>query len=172
MSAIKNSVVTLRVYGDDLIPEDITRMLGVLPTYGVTKGQEKISKKTGKSMINRQTGKPIVAKSGMWQYSASDREPEDIDGQIKEIFSKVSADITVWQSITKKYQTNLFCGLFMSEENDGLSISPQSLAILAERGIELWFAIYAPSRNISPIDPCPCNSGKTFAECCAPKANA
>jgi hypothetical protein len=32
----------------------------------------------------------------------------------------------------------------MSETNDGLSVSPQSMATLAERGVELWFDIYAP----------------------------
>jgi ribosomal protein L19 len=81
----------------------------------------------------------------MWRLCASNRKPEDIDGQIREIFSQITADVGVWQSITKQYRVNLFCGLFMSETNDGLSISPQSLAVLAERGIELWFDIYAPT---------------------------
>ena len=92
---------------------------------------------------------------------------EDIDGKIQ--YSQLSADIALWQSITKKYSANLFCGVFMSETNDGLSISPQSMAILAERGVELWFDIYAPLRDsLDPTDLCPCQSGKIYAECCAP----
>jgi Domain of unknown function (DUF4279) len=135
MSAVERSVVTLRICGDDLDPHDITEKLGVPPTRAETKGQE---------IIGRKTGTARVAKSGVWRLCASDRQPEDIDGQIREIFSQASADIAVWQSITKKYHADLFCGLFMSETNDGLSISPHSMAILAERGVELWFDIYAP----------------------------
>jgi ribosomal protein L19 len=135
MSAVKTSTVTLRIYGDDLVPQEITKMLGASPTHPKIKGEKTVGRKTGKTYI---------AKSGIWQLGASDREPEDIDGQIREIFSQVSADVSVWRSITKKYRVNLFCGLFMSETNDGLSISPQSLAVLAERGIELWFDIYTP----------------------------
>jgi hypothetical protein len=162
MSAIHHSIVTLRIYGDDLVPQDITKMLGALPTHSVAKGQE---------IVGRKTGKVRVAKTGMWRLCASDREPEDIDGQIREIFSQITADIAVWQSITKKYRANLFCGAFMSETNDGLSISPQSMAVLAERGIELWFEIYAPLQDIAPTDLCPCKSGKTYEECCATKTS-
>jgi ribosomal protein L19 len=135
MSAVDHSIVALRIYGDDLVPQDITKMLGVSPTHAETKGQE---------IVGRKTGRVRVAKSGMWRLSASDRKPEDIDSQIREIFSQVPADVAVWQSITKKYRVNLFCGVFMSETNDGLSVSPQSMATLAERGVELWFDIYAP----------------------------
>lgn len=136
MSAIETSTVTLRIYGDDLIPQEITKLLGVSPTHAVTKGQE---------IVVRKTGRVRIAKSGMWSLCATDREPEDLDGQIREIFSLITADVAVWQSITKKYRVNLFCGLFMSEANDGLGIAPRSLAVLAERGIELWFDIYAPA---------------------------
>ncbi len=135
MPAIESSVVTLRVCGDDLIPQEITDMLGVAPTRAEIKGQE---------IIGRKTGSVRVAKSGIWRLQAADRQPEDINGQILEIFNMISADVKVWQNITRKYRAELFCGLFLSTTNDGLSISPQSLAYLAERGIELWFDIYAP----------------------------
>jgi hypothetical protein len=135
MSAIQKSVVTLRICGDDLAPQNITDMLGVPPTYAQIKGEE---------IVGQKTGRVRVAKSGLWNLCASDRQPEDIDGQIREIFEMTSAEITVWQSITNKYEADLFCGLFMSKTNDGLTLSVQSLATLAERGIELWFDIYAP----------------------------
>jgi hypothetical protein len=151
------------MFGDDLNPREVTKILGITPTKAWAKGE------TGKHIVGPKIGDVRTAKTGMWQLCASDRKPEDIDGQIREIFNQISADVAVWQSITKKYHVNLSCGLFMSETNDGLSISPQSMAILAERGIELWFDIYAPSEDIAPTDLCPCKSGKTYAECCAPK---
>jgi hypothetical protein len=159
MSAVHHSIVTLRIYGDGLVPQDITKMLGA-PSTRVKIKDASVGSKTGK------------IKPPMWRFIASDREPEDIDGQIQEIFGQLSTDVSVWQSITKKYHVNLSCGLFMSKTNDGLSISPQSLVTLTERGIELWFDIYAPLRDVAPTNLCPCNSGKTYAECCAPKTSA
>ena len=135
MAQLQKSVVTLRIYSDDLVPQQITELLGVSPTHAKSKGEKTVGSKTGKEYI---------AKSGIWRICASDREPGDLDGQIREILSQVTADRSVWQSITTKYRVNLFCGLFMNETNDGVAISPQSLAALGERGIELWFDIYAP----------------------------
>jgi hypothetical protein len=140
-------------------------LLGTEPTYSCTKGE------TGKHITGPKVGDERIARSGMWNLQIDYRKPEDLDGQIKEIFSRTSADLSIWRSITKKYRVNLSCGLFMSTDNDGLSLSSHSLTLLAERGIELWFDIYAPLHDISPTDPCPCNSGKTYAECCATKTS-
>ena len=90
----------LRIMGDDLIPGEITRLLGAPPTCAQTKGD----KITGKM-----TGHVRIAKSGMWSLCASDREPEDMNGQIDEILSRVTTDLAVWQTITKKYHSDLFC---------------------------------------------------------------
>jgi hypothetical protein len=37
---------------------------------------------------------------------------------------------------------DMFCGLFMKNENEGLSLSAESLAMLGERSIELSLDIY------------------------------
>lgn len=133
MAQLHKSAVTLRISGDDLIPEEITRLLGVSPSQAQTKGDKIIGKKTGNVRI---------AKCGMWRLCASDREPEDMDGQIQEILSQATDDLAVWQSLTKKYQADLFCGLFMRVGNEGLTISSESLAALGARGIEMGLDIY------------------------------
>jgi hypothetical protein len=134
MAQLQKSAVTLRIMGDDLIPDEITKLLGASPTHAQTKGDKIVGKKTGHVRI---------AKSGMWRFCASDRTPEDMDGQIQEILSQMTGDLTIWQSVTKKYHADLFCGLFMRESNEGLTISSQSLATLGARGIEMGLDIYA-----------------------------
>lgn len=134
MAQLQESAVTLRIAGDDLIPDEITELLGTSPTHAQTKGDKIVGKKTGHVRI---------AKSGMWSLCASDREPEDMDGQIQEILNQMTGDLTVWLSITKRYRADLFCGLFMRESNEGLTISSQSLAALGARGIEMGLDIYA-----------------------------
>jgi hypothetical protein len=55
----------------------------------------------------------------------------------------MTVDIGVWQGIAKRYHIDLFCGLFMADTNEGLTISSQSLAALGARGIEMGLDIYA-----------------------------
>ena len=104
MAQLQKSVVTLRIMGDDLIPDEITTLLGASPTHAETKGDKIVGKKT--SFVR-------IAKTGMWRLWALDREPEDMDGQIHEILNEMTADLIVWRTITKKYHADLFCGLFM-----------------------------------------------------------
>jgi hypothetical protein len=78
----------------------------------------------------------------MWRLFATEREPQDLDGQIDELLSKLTDDFNVWASIAEKYKLDLFCGLFMRGSNEGLSISPKSLAALGLRQIELGLDIY------------------------------
>ncbi|RYD62713.1 MAG: DUF4279 domain-containing protein [Verrucomicrobiaceae bacterium] len=136
MAQLHMSAVTLRICGDDLISDEITRLLGASPTRAQTKGDE---------IRGNAPGKVRIAKAGMWRLSAVDREPEDIDGQIREILSLLTNDLAVWQNITNRYRADLFCGLFLKVSNEGLSISATSLEALGARGIELSLDIYGGS---------------------------
>jgi hypothetical protein len=122
--------------GDELIPTDITNLMGCEPTRSYKKGDIKIGKVTGTERIK---------KSGMWLLEATIAEPENIDGQIEEILSKLTQDFSIWQTLSKKFTIDIFCGLFMEESNEGLSLSPKTLSALGDRGIEIGFDIYSPS---------------------------
>jgi hypothetical protein len=154
------SNIALRIIGDDLVPEEITALLGALPTSAVIKGEK------GKHITGPKVGYVRVARSGMWIFEAPDRELKDMNGQIREILSQMTDDLAVWQGITKRYRVDLFCGLFLSDYYGGVTLSPESLAALGERGIKMGLCIYAEGREVLPNDPCPCRSGKSYAECC------
>src|SRR5262245_24944824 len=125
MAEVRTSAAALRVSGDDLVPGAITSMLGVQPRSAHVKGEKIVGSKTGQVRFT---------KSGLWMLNVFDREPADVDGQIREIFQRTTQDLNVWREITKKYRVDLFCGLFFEGDDVGLSISPQSLAALGERG--------------------------------------
>jgi hypothetical protein len=141
MAQVQRSVVSLRISSDDLIPDEITRLLGATPTHTQIKGEKIVGKKTGHVRI---------AKFGMWRLSASDREPEDMDGQIREILSQTNSDLSVWRSIAQKHEIDLFCGLFLRVSNEGMTLSPESLSALGERGIELGLDIYSGDDEDEP----------------------
>jgi Domain of unknown function (DUF4279) len=134
MAQVQKSVVTLRIAGDDLVPDEITKLLGAKPTATQIKGEK---------IVGRKTGHVRFVKMGMWRLDASDREPEDMDSQIEEIFSQATSDLTVWRSIGEKYQIDVFCGLFLGGSNEGMTLSAHSLAALGERGIAMGLDIYS-----------------------------
>lgn len=74
----------------------------------------------------------------------TESSPEDLDGQIAELLSKLTPDLDMWARIGARFEVDLFCGLFMSNDNQGLSLSVTSLDALSRRGIELSLDIYGP----------------------------
>ena len=122
--------------GDDLIPEEISSLLGAEPTRAQRKG-EALAAKSGVR----------IARSGGWQLHATDTEPEDLDGQVVELLGTLSQDMLVWESLADRFRIDLFCGWFMKEGNEGVSISPATLRALGQRGIELGLDIYAPATD-------------------------
>jgi hypothetical protein len=134
MAALCQSVASLRIAGDALDPTEITRLLGAEPSRGQVKGQA----------LPSQSG-TRVARIGMWSLKATATEPEDLNSQVAEILGRLSSDLEVWKSLGDRFEIDLFCGWFMGGSNEGVSISPETLIALGERGIELGIDLYAPS---------------------------
>lgn len=136
MARLARSVATLRIIGDDLVPDEVSKLLGGTPTRAHRKGDEIPLR-----------GAQCLARTGMWRMAATETVPEDVDAQISEILGKLTPDLESWRSLASRFRVNLFCGLFMEEGNEGLSVSPSNLIALGERGIELDLDIYAPNAD-------------------------
>lgn len=135
MGHLHHSEATLRVFGDDLNPEEVSSLLGAEPTYMCRKGDARAL--TG--------GRVIIEKRGSWRLSASRREPENLDGQVLELLGRLTQNLEVWKELSTRYEVDLFCGVFMESSNDGLPLSPMTLLALGERGIKLDLDIYGTS---------------------------
>ncbi|HEY0683647.1 MAG TPA: DUF4279 domain-containing protein [Steroidobacter sp.] len=134
MAVISRTVATLRISGEELDPEEVSALLGHPPDKAQRKGDE---------IVGRNTGTVRIARFGMWRLRAPDAEPGDLDAQVSHILGKLTDDLTVWKHIASRFQVDLFCGLFMDKEIEGLSMSPRSLLLLGERGIEIGLDIYS-----------------------------
>jgi hypothetical protein len=133
MAALHKSVATLRIGGDALKPDAVSKLLGCQPSFAFAKGDIKPSKI-----------RPIVRKSGMWALEATKRQPDDLDAQITEIFSRLPADLAVWARLRQDFDMDIFCGFWMRESDEGMTVSVGTMKILSERGIRLGFCLYAP----------------------------
>lgn len=132
MVAFDHSLATLRFFGDELLPDEISALLGATPTASHQKGQE---------FKGSHSGTVRIARTGSWRLSAPRREPEDLEAQIFEILDQLTGDLAVWQSLAR-FRPDLFCGLFMGSSNDGVSLSPRALLALGQRDIELGLDVY------------------------------
>jgi hypothetical protein len=128
------SEATLRLFGDDLNPDEISALLGCEPEEAWRKGDERF----------RRSGEPTgyFRKTGHWRINSGRLEPADLDKQINELLRSVTSDVNVWRSLSERYSMDLFAGIFMSTGNDMLELSASTLAALGNRGISLMFDIY------------------------------
>jgi hypothetical protein len=162
MACIGKSAATLRISGDDLVPEDVSILLGSQPTTSYRKGDVK----------SMRSGGELKRKTGSWSLQTADHEPENLDMQVAELLGGLTQNLDIWVALSQRFKLDLFCGLFMECTNEGLSLSPETLRQLGVRGIEIGLDIYAPIREVMNHEPCPRGSGRTYGVCCAPKIEA
>ena len=125
--------VGLRIFGDDLDPDEITRLLGIEPTGSARKGD---THRTA-------SGRNVVARSGSWRLDAG--VPGDLNTQIGALLAKLPTDPSVWRKLSRRYKCEVFCGLFLRDGNEGTGLQPQVLSLLGERCLRLGLDIYGDS---------------------------
>lgn len=145
MTLVCKTVACLRFVGDDLDPDEISSALGKEPTYARRKGDVWLSPK----------GLRRTAKSGIWILNADDAEPGDLDQQVAALFSGLGDDFSIWRNFAKRYRGDIYAGVFMSQSNEGLNMSPLTLNSIGIRGLEFGLDIYSniddEPKNVSQI---------------------
>jgi len=124
----------LRIGGDSLKPDAISRLLGCSPTLAYVKGRIEPSK-----------GKAIVRETGGWHLDAAEQQPGDVNAHVSELFRRVNNDVSAWATLSGRYEIDLFCVYFMSETDESLEVSAATLKVLGDRDIKLELSIYAPT---------------------------
>ena len=133
MAHVHISKLSLRIRGDTLVPEELTALLGATPTFSYVKGEEVIINKAGRVRI---------ADTGMWLLNVDDHSPENLDGQLHELFDRLTDDLDVWRKLDEDFSVDLFCGLFTQYLNEGFSISANVMQLIADRRLPIGFDIY------------------------------
>jgi hypothetical protein len=132
---IDQAKVSLRIFSDDLEPDEISCILNCEPTY---------KSKKGEIIVGPVTGNQRIAPIGMWSLESAEDESVDLEEQILTLLSRMSGDLNVWKALTQKYKVDLFCGLFLDEVNRSFWLTPEVLKAITERNLKIGFDIYAP----------------------------
>ncbi|HTM19921.1 MAG TPA: DUF4279 domain-containing protein [Kofleriaceae bacterium] len=133
---VDTASVTLRFFGDDLDPADISRILGAEPT---------ISRRKGDRIPDGRT-----AETGSWLLSAEPMSRSSLESQIDSLFARLTQEAGLWRPLALKYRGDLFCGLWSLEWNCGAELSAEMLQRISARGLRMCFDIYYVDSNGEP----------------------
>ena len=127
--------VSLRIFGEDLVPDTISSQLNCMPTEARLKGDVKVCGK-----------KKIVFEDGSWRLH-SKTDNVDLENQIISVLSQVTDDLKVWEKLTKQFKVDIFCGIFFSDINGGFGLSSRVSEMLSKRNLEIGFDLYFLDEN-------------------------
>jgi uncharacterized protein DUF4279 len=125
--------VSLRIRGDALDPEFLTQQFGVTPSLSARKGETVV-----------RHGRESAEKTGVWVYRLEVPPATELGEVIALLLEVFPEDSTLWGEITSAYTADVFCGIFLQDENQSTVVEPEILAALARRGLPLSFDFYAP----------------------------
>lgn len=127
--------VSLRLFADDLDPDEVTRLLRRTPTRAERRGDEL----PGRCHM--------VARTGSWRLKSDRDEGDELEAQIAALLDSLPDDLAIWawlRDLCAAGTMDLFCGLFLKEFNRGLDLSPGLLRRIGERHLRLSLESYGP----------------------------
>jgi hypothetical protein len=122
--------IELRVTGDNLDPERITRMLGVPPTVAARRGE---AIDIG--------GVPVMQRTGVWTYALPASPEWELGDAIDTLLDRLPHDPALWESLASWASVAVICGLFIHDADRAADLAPDTLARLAERRLALSLQI-------------------------------
>jgi hypothetical protein len=122
--------IELRVSSDDLDPDRITRMLGVVPSAAARK-DESVDV----------DGVPVTQPTGVWRYALPASPEWELSDAIDTLLEQMPADPALWESLSGWADVAVICGLYVHDVNRGADLHPDTLARLAERRVALRLEI-------------------------------
>jgi hypothetical protein len=126
--------VSLTIRADNLVPDDVTRLLLVKPTHSQVKG----------SPLSTRTG-AAIAKFGSWTAKLVSTETDewDVTEAVRTLIARFPQAPAVWKLLPAGVQIRLSFGLHLETRNQGFSIPADILQFAADRNIDLDFDIYS-----------------------------
>jgi len=124
--------VTLRIYCDQLQPDEVTEFLGILPSKTQIKGQN------NQLRINK-----LYERNGWFLTTKDILSSKDCRRHIDYLVDKILPIKSKLQSlIDSGSKIDISCFWESKSGQGGPTLSKQQLLKLAELGVELWFDIY------------------------------
>lgn len=125
--------LTLSIGGDHLDPDEVTRILGITPSFAARKGDQRAA-----------GGGVVTQRTGIWLLRLTEApSPEwTLADAIETLLSRLPSDLEVWKGLAARFEVSLSCGLFLDGWNQGLVLPTSLLRQIADRHLDLDLDIY------------------------------
>lgn len=127
---IERTNVSLLIYGEELKPDGITKLLGIKPSRSHCKGDQ----------ITRND--PPLDR-GVWILSVEGFTPTEPETLMVELLSKLPADTELWRQLTEEFDVSLSFVLWVDHWNSAFNISPRLVSRMARLNVKVVVDIYA-----------------------------
>ena len=128
---VDEAAVTLRFFGDDLDPDELTRILNCKPTEAYKKGD-----------VVTTTMRPRTIKTGQWFLSFEKNSEQDLEEQILALFEKLPEDLEIWKNLSERFDLSIYCSAWLEGWSRDILLSHNMLKQMSDRNIKIRFAIY------------------------------
>ena len=128
--------VEFNAFGDELVPDIFTKIVGIEPTQIWLKGQPI---KRG-NRVSR-----ILAKDNMWELDTIEAESLDIEIQLKQIYDVLNGKTSILKELKKKYCLEYRIDIVIKIENGekpGMYFSRWILDFVNAIEAEIWIDLY------------------------------
>lgn len=127
--------ITLRVSSENLVPDQVSKVLGCEPDE---------SQQRGKQVLCPDGTVMRIAKSGAWRLTLKPDATDEWDcaEAMMLLLGRLPKAVGVWRQITKEHAVDFFVGLSMPSNNKGFELPPAVMKYLGDRGIAAGFDIY------------------------------
>jgi Domain of unknown function (DUF4279) len=135
---IDSAKASLCIHGEDLDPDEITRILGLAPTHSHRRG-------------DRRRPKSPPAPMGFWGYEvdsadldqAADATRAPADLSLGRLLDRLPSDPALWAGLAQQYQMRIFFCIAFEGYNKGFGLSAGNIQRAAVLGVPLDFDLYA-----------------------------
>lgn len=121
--------LTLGIFGPDLDPTEISRLLACAPTSARRRGEAR-----------DRDAKPWA--DGAWILTVGGESPMGPNELVELLTSHLPTSVAVWQRVTRSYTIQVTFGIFVANWNRGFELSPEAIGRLARFGVPIGFDIY------------------------------
>ncbi|MBD2594236.1 DUF4279 domain-containing protein [Nostoc spongiaeforme FACHB-130] len=130
--SVDKTSVCLGVYGEELNPDNISKLLSCQPTQAHHRGA-------------RQDSNPKYApyKKGAWLLKLKGSAPITAEELIIDLLSRVSTNSILWQELSAIYDAQVRIAIHMKGWNKGFNLTAQTVQRISELGASMVFDIYA-----------------------------
>jgi hypothetical protein len=121
--------LTLGVHGEDLDPDEISRLIGCAPTTAHRRGDA------------RRSGTPWP--KGAWLLSVEGHSPTGPEELVHLLLARLPTDASLWSELRARYRVTLGFGIFTERWNRGFDLTANAISRIESLGVGVGFDIYA-----------------------------